>query len=128
MPHNLQASGTPMMGGGGGRRCLHWQGAVCLFVFCTLPCRQAPPFPTFWSVDPLSPNSSKVYHKILNHAVCVQASGSPMMGGGGGSFAGIGSVPPYTLAHLHVDLNRWPAAYYSKQVCSRYMCAVQCRT
>eukprot|EP00983_Pelagomonas_calceolata_P112867 1159929-Pelagomonas_calceolata.AAC.19 len=26
-------------------------------------------------------------------------------------------VPPYGLADLQADINRWPAAYYSKQVC-----------
>lgn len=37
----------------------------------------------------------------------------------GGAFAlhgGVSGIPPFTLADLHNDLNRWPAAYYSKQV------------
>ena len=37
-------------------------------------------------------------------------------GGGGGGGGGIGMVASYSLTDLHADLNRWPAAYYSKQV------------
>mmetsp|Transcript_26955 Transcript_26955/g.58903 ORF Transcript_26955/g.58903 Transcript_26955/m.58903 type:complete len:850 (+) Transcript_26955:117-2666(+) len=34
---------------------------------------------------------------------------------GMGMYSSVSVVPPYTLAELHADLNRWPAAYYSKQ-------------
>lgn len=47
------------------------------------------------------------------HPVALQSSGP---GATGSPLPGYASVPPYTLADLHADLNRWPAAYYSKQV------------
>jgi hypothetical protein len=45
--------------------------------------------------------------------------GSALLSGllGGSSGGGGGLVRPYGLADLQADINRWPASYYSKQVC-----------
>jgi len=45
-----------------------------------------------------------------------QGSSASQMGGSQFSiYGGVGGIAPYTIADLHADLNRWPAAYYSKQ-------------